>query len=834
MAKRISRATAGIIAVIAVVVLAIFASQSSMPGVLMLIGLTVIGSIALAVSETSRKTGSHDIARANPQKEKRSEPLMPADSLNESPKSPEPFSKRTPAVATSQVTPKTVWAAEPSSGFKIPPPPSRLASAKWIRRGEHVDIAGTQIDCGLIYVGSRLPVSQSENDPCMIDPSLKIIPKGDYTQDQTDYWPSYSDISPSARRSYLEWLQSGRRDPRANIGYVFLFFYGLERRILIDFIADQAAVDDIHDIQEELHQLMTVYGPHSNSFERYASELLGVLHIITHPKSIYTYPLPPLPRVCEMPVVLRAALGAAVVDNAPVPPNLALAWVHSAPQVAWRTPAKRCPDEFEALFFEEYRHVYGDGLKINRNRTKLKYAYRPASSGFREAGPIKISFGDVPDVSVLQEPVKRLSAIVDRATEQLEAYSRYLGKNDDAVGSLEALLSLPFSIWPKDRKDQILGLVPSSTSEFPSQRLQDLSDKLRATAPLGRDRILQLARLLGELNVGLEPNVLAGEKIPKPDECVVLYLKGQEEQTEKMAGACRSALLTLQVSAVVAMADGHFNTAEQQHLHELVDSWEELGEAVQQRLRAHIVLLSKAPVSMASLKKKLEPLGSAEKNLIASYMAGLVNADGGITTTEIKSLEKVYKLLGLESTQVYSDVHGAAATGMMSKAKSGMDTPLPPVAKGAKPGKTNQAPGNAFVLDQEKIRQLKDESAKVSSLLASIFIEEEPPLVTTSPAHTTVDSTPESGDTEEEDLVTSNETLVLGLDVVHSSLARKLLEQAEWSRQELLDIAGDLDVMLDGALEQINEASFEHLDMPFTEGDDPVMITTEVLEKMAS
>ena len=38
------------------------------------------------------------------------------------------------------------------------------------------------------------------------------------------YWPSYSSISPEARAAYLGWLSTGKSDPQADIGYVFLYF----------------------------------------------------------------------------------------------------------------------------------------------------------------------------------------------------------------------------------------------------------------------------------------------------------------------------------------------------------------------------------------------------------------------------------------------------------------------------------------------------------------------------------------------------------------------------------------------------------------------------------
>lgn len=70
------------------------------------------------------------------------------------------------------------------------------------------------------------------------------------------------------------------------------------------------------------------------------------------------------------------------------------------------------------------------------------------------------------------------------------------------------------------------------------------------------------------------------------------------------------------------------------------------------------------------------------------------------------------------------------------------------------------------------------------------------------------------------------------MDEAHSALARMLVSRPEWTRDELLDVAADMDLMLDGALEQINEAAFDTHDMPFVDGDDPVMVNSEILEKL--
>ena len=52
------------------------------------------------------------------------------------------------------------------------------------------------------------------------------------------------------------------------------------------------------------------------------------------------------------------------------------------------------------------------------------------------------------------------------------------------------------------------------------------------------------------------------------------------------------------------------------------------------------------------------------------------------------------------------------------------------------------------------------------------------------------------------------------------------------TRSELEEIAAEGDMMLDGALEHINEAAYDSFDEPFTEGDDPININQDILKEL--
>ena len=124
-----------------------------------------------------------------------------------------------------------------------------------------------------------------------------------------------------------------------------------------------------------------------------------------------------------------------------------------------------------------------------------------------------------------------------------------------------------------------------------------------------------------------------------------------------------------------------------------------------------------------------------------------------------------------------------------------------------------------FALDPARIAQLEKETAEVSELLAKVFVDEEQqesaPLMESVP--------------EEEPAAAPG---ILGLDADHSAFVRILVSRTSWLRGELADAASDMELMLDGALEHINEAVLDALDAPLTEGDDPIEINKEVLEAL--
>lgn len=688
--------------------------------------------------------------------------------------------------------------------FSVPPSPKWSGPTRWIAPNEVVSVAGITFSGGMVYVGNSLASPAGGPDPTLIDPSKAVNLAGKYTERSMGYWPSYSDIDPKSRGAYLNWLASGRKDPVADIGYVFIFFYGLERRVILDWSSDPAATSERPLIIRELQRLLTIYGA-NHSFRNYAKALLEWVNMAEHPLKLYEEAVPELERGWELPPYMRVALGLASAARAPIPAHLALAWVRLEPTYSLRTPATRCPEIFEKSFFAKYREVFEDGLVLQKNRTKLKFQYQAASAGFRGVVP-NLNFGDIPDVTALTAPVKKISEVAESATKELDSYSRYLAKNPESTHALEALILLPFWLWPTESQEKVTALKERVIAEPIALPFKELMASLGGVSILTKEKVLGLATVLESFDMGMEPDVLSGSKVPKPDDTVVLFTSSSCAPSARATPEYQAALLTLQVASAVAAADGTFSEVELAHLRTQVFSWKHLSEAQVSRLLAHLRLLVAEPASLPALKKKIEPLDAAGKESIASYMAAVAQSDGNVSPDELKILEKVYKALGVEPKQVFSDVHAAAAGQLVPKS-----------------GTSSSSSG--IQLDPARIAALQKDTERVSALLAGIFKDDEPAAMP--PAQVVHEDS-------DEDETPSGEVALLGLDESHAAFARVLMSRPSWAREELLDVAADLDLMLDGALERINEASFDVHDAPFTEGDDPVEVNSEVLEKIAA
>ena len=132
-------------------------------------------------------------------------------------------------------------------------------SLTWYPPNQSVQFDDLKLRGGMFYSSSK--TLDWPGEPSAILANALVAKHADAASSELGYYPSYQNLPPSQRRTYLEWLGMGRRDPRPEqraLGYLFLFFYGIERRIILDKDRDPALI-------EELMAVLKHYAPHHKS-----------------------------------------------------------------------------------------------------------------------------------------------------------------------------------------------------------------------------------------------------------------------------------------------------------------------------------------------------------------------------------------------------------------------------------------------------------------------------------------------------------------------------------------------------------------------------------------
>jgi len=692
----------------------------------------------------------------------------------------------------------------------------------WVPHDQALDVHGYSIEGGLVYVGKDLAaVNGYSVEPALINPKLKVAAKHpDHSGEGMTYWPAYDRISPRNRAGYLAWLASGRNASDVYIGYVFLYFYGLERRILYDHKQGAKNNEELVTIFNEVKRLLKRYGD-NNSFARYAQQFLFAIYLsngqvdLTRRKPVVAL------SAYELPAPIKVGLGQFAKNSQPIPVDWALAWVRQDPEIRLRTPARRCRREFSAVFKQLYRERHGDGILVKPNKTPVSATYRPASGGMQRVfemyqGPT------LPDITVLKRPRVMLSDLVDQACDKLDSYSRFIGKDESGRDSLQGLALLPNELAGRVKHPGLESLRSTLASHFNGNDSTLLPVQvvlhhypIQKPERFSKKEAVLLAQLLESLHLGMEPDVRFTGIKPRPDEQFVVF-KQDADAPSAPSQAYEAATLLMRMATMVSAADGEISPEERQHLEQHIETSLSLEPGERRRLHAHLKWLLAHDQNMAGLKSKLETLAEPQRETIGQYLVTVAAADGYIDPGEVKILQKLYRRLGLDPDQVVGQLHGASAepkTVKPATPQTGHRIPEPP----KEPTDADVASGRA-ALDPAALQRKLEDTARVSTMLHGIFADEE----------TEAPFEPDRSDD-------AGAQTIDGLDAEHSGFVRALGGQETWGRAALEDLAERHGLLLDGALDTINEAAFDQCDAPcIEEDDDSYVVDHAIYEEMTT
>ena len=651
----------------------------------------------------------------------------------------------------------------------------------WVPAGESVVVGGQNIG-GMVYVGVPLrsgSLGYNGKSRPFIDPSLHVAKIGsDIDGAHMPYWPGYSDIPPMSRATYLDWLAGGRADPSYDVGYMFLYFYGLERR----FLFDNTSEVERRQILAEAIRLRDLYRD-NGSARRYLGDFIEVAKVTLDDPSIHD---PVLEKVgWDVPFSMKVALGGTIAKGEALTANQLLGWFLNHPESRLRTAAERCGAEFRALFRIRFDARFENGLSVTRPRKLLEESYHAASGEFDVALTPEINGARVPDISGVRKPIEIAQEIADEVMDDLDKFSRYLGRNPEGRGSVEAHALLPRDLWtlfPSQEIDALRDWARERCETGGLVPVVDLIERLENAAPqkLGARRLTNAADALARVGFGFAPDSRFSLRAPKVSEPVVLFELGDGvDRLEDVSDAYRSAQIELALGAYVAHADGDVADVEREALHSQLQSRPNLSAMEARRLSAELDWMLAVPPDIALLRRNLKNVGAEQQVAIRAAISAAVHADGIVQAAEVAGVEKLYKLLDFDPALAYADLHAGGA-------------PNEPVSmRPAVPGRAGEAipPDRPARLDAARIAAIRTDTARVSSVLGKIFAN--------------------GDEDDEDDEVAAVSSPVPGLDHKHAFFARDVILQPHWDEPAFEALAAKHGLMPAGALETLNEWAFD-------------------------
>jgi hypothetical protein len=217
-------------------------------------------------------------------------------------------------------------------------------------------------------------------------------------------------------------------------------------------------------------------------------------------------------------------------------------------------------------------------------------------------------------------------------------------------------------------------------------------------------------------------------------------------------------------------------------------------------LHAYLHWRLNTPVNMTGLKARLANVSLAQKQVVSHMLVSIALADGTVDPSEVKQLEKLYTTLGLDKTMVSSDIH------RVSTARVQHSTPA----------SVQQMPMAAteFDLDEDLLAIHESDTVAVQSMLGAIFADED-----VEEAGTAVEE-PQSID------------LYPGLQRDHQSLFETLLDKDQWSLSEVQQMCKSAGLMVDGAIEIINDWAYEQVEAAVLDDDGDILIDREIADEL--
>lgn len=644
---------------------------------------------------------------------------------------------------------------------------------------------------------------------------------------ELNYWPQYHDLSPQQRCKYFEWLAGDRSDPNSELGYVFIFFYGLERRLLEGH--------NRAEIRDEIKRLASIY-TESRSFQRYASQLL----IFDALRNIQTYKEEELDEVFPLYTrhgkIIEDALYAQLAwytrADKPISWNLALAIARHDPRSPNSVIFERAKTELETLYARRFEERFPNGFRPKPAARNHKIYYQPASPSL-----IYEPIGLAP--ILLENPLgrsaqfKTIIQILIDCLDALKGYSRAVARSIEDELTAELWEKLPPDLkaeTPHPDTEQWLNVISEHLDQdgwahIPAGMLAMLRG-IDKRPRLTRVQASGIAETLEAFQLSIEPDPRLTLKPWSWDEIVIVYRDEELNTHLQPESQYAAASLILNLAMMIAAADGDIVEDEIEITLKFIHERFRLSQPEQKRLEALTRALSHAEINLQGMAKRLEEtLSEKQRTALGKLLIEVALADGTLDASEKKGMKRAFKVLGLDGEQALQQAEEtltqrtrAMAEPVTVRQGSTIDEgePIPPRPQSS----TAAQEDTSIALDPMAIAKILQETREIAHVLNAALADATPEpdepivLAPTSTPQNTLSSGP-----------------LQYLESRYQPFLAELTTQKQWSVADFDALSRKHNVMPAGAIDVINDWADEHLGDFLLEGDGPYTVSSELLEE---
>lgn len=691
----------------------------------------------------------------------------------------------------------------------------KSTAARWSPLDDSVSVAGRDI-LAMIYVGAELPVThvpmyctlrppKGNKFYPWIDPSLPVSPPSEHHVHHFahNFLLSYAKMSRQQRGSFLDWLERGATIWTGdNVGFFLLYFWGLEYRFFMgptDVEERSLIISEVERLLDDCNRNCDCVRPMGKFLElayavvnRFAEQ-----DPLDHPGIM----IPGEDHLGVRTLSARCGLGRRVANGQALDADCLLIWMacyrHSIP---WRLRSKQELKKSLELFRMLFDAKYPDGIRL-RGRTRPKVGYRYIADSRLFVCTAQQILGNLPSPRTSKALLTAAETLSEQVAKALKPYEKFVLSYPYLSGSLEAHLLLPKPLRP---------LYPCASFEGLDQWLEAIADQGlnhdRTLADLtvrvlgkharnaSKEQLTRASTVLRSFGMGMVPDPeYSLRRIHLYQPVIVFRLAKERRRISTYKVRYESALIALHAAMCVATSGASMTPPAWNAINKFINGVTP-GPGEQQRLRAEAVWLAKFRPTLRLVRSALSLSRSYTGRRVREAMASVVAATGIASREQFKALVAMYSFLGLSREDIVTELVNLDR-GRYSQEQH--------VAK--------MQPRN-MRLDAGRVAVVQQDTNQVRHMLQPILAGEDMATSET-PARL-----PGVG--------------VVQLDAAHQAFLRVLLTRPNWDDHSATHLAKRFKLMLDGAIELLNEWSNTRFDDLLVEEDGGYELNPAVVRQL--